>query len=65
MTAHSRAASSRHITGISWHRKKILHDAGTRASGGALSPRAAFVLQKTLGTSRENALGVPSKKTDA
>ena len=39
MTARSRAASSRHIAGTSWHRKKILHDAGTRASGGGHSPR--------------------------
>ena len=39
MTARSRAASSRHIAGTSWHSKGILHDSGTRTSVGTDSPR--------------------------
>ena len=62
MTARSRAASSRHITGTSWHREKILHDAGTRSAAAHAHPVLPSSFKKLFGTSRENALGLPSKK---
>ncbi len=64
MTARSRAASSRHITGTSWHSNGILHDA---VSGGAHSPRAAFVLQKNASdlSAKFSHIHFKKKETDA
>jgi len=60
MTARSRAASSRHIAGTSWHSKGILHDAGTRSAAAHAHPVLPSSFKKLFGTSRENI-----KKTDA
>ena len=66
MTARSRAASSRHTTGTSWHRKKILHDAGTRSAAARTHPVMPSSFKKRLEPPAKMLLAcLERKKTDA